>query len=322
MKRKRPGTEQDRRNRYQRNQRKKKAPAGPAKHAAKKLPERRAMIAAARRRIGTALPKLAKRPARWSRGLDRAANRVLERAHPVLVRSGEWSRRRAKSAAIWVGPKVRPLAARFFRAIAVGERWLRRGCTATVRGATRASAIVTPQRAIGVVIVAAGAGLVASQFLDYRGVEIGQAGYAGLPSVAQPPAVDIKTAGEAHSYLLVPLGLFAALLGLLAASRDRRRLGLTVAGLGLVAVAVILLVDLPNGLDAGAQTSRFAGATAVLEDGFYAELAAAAGLVVAGLLYYARPCRIRISSSGRAASARRRRPRRRASSQARVARSA
>jgi hypothetical protein len=280
------------------------------------------MIAAARGRIGPAFAKLAKRPARWSRGLDRAVNRGLERAYPVLLRSGRWSQIRARQAAAWAGPRARPVSARFFRALAAGERWLRRGCAATLRGATRASAIVTPQRAIGVVIAAAGAGLIASQFLDYRGVEIGQAAYAGLPDVARPPTVDVRTAGEAHSYLLVPLGLLAGLLGLLAAAKDRRRLGLTVAGLGLLAVATILLVDLPSGLDAGAQTSRFAGAKAVLEDGFYAELAAAAALVLAGLLYYARPCRIRISSSGRAASARRRRPRRRASSRARVARSA
>ena len=83
---------------------------------------------------------------------------------------------------------------------------------------------------------------------------------------------------------------------------------------------MILLVDLPAGLDEGAQTSRFAGATAVLDDGFYAELAAAAGLVIGGLLYYARPCRIRINLSGRAASARRRRRRRRDSSRRRAAR--
>jgi len=164
--------------------------------------------------------------------------------------------------------------------------------------------------------------LIASQFIDYRAVEIGQPGYADLPGAAPPPTEDVKTAGEAHAYLLVPLGGLAIMLGLLAAGRTRRRLGLAVAGLGLVAVATILLVDLPNGLDAGAQTSRYAGATAVLEDGFYAELAAAAGLLLAGLLYYARPCRIRISLSGRAASGRRRRPRRRASSRARVARRA
>lgn len=279
------------------------------------------MIAAARGRIGPALAKLARRPARWSRGLDRAADRVLERTHPVLLRSAHRSRARARSALAWAGPRVRPVAGRFFRAVAFGERLLRRGCAAAARGATRASAILTPQRALGIVIAGASAGLIASQFLDYRAVEIGQAAYAGLPD-ARPPTIGVETAGAAHSYLLVPLGSIAVLVGLLAVVRDRRRLGLTAAGLGLLAVALILLVDLPNGLDAGAQTSRFAGATAVLEDGFYAELATAAGLVVAGLLYYARPCRIRISSSGRAASARRRRSRRRASSRARVARSA
>jgi hypothetical protein len=217
---------------------------------------------------------------------------------------------------------VRPVASRFFRALAGGERWARRACAAAIRGATRLSAVLTPQRTLGLVIAATAAILVASQFVDYRAVEIGQPGYANLPAAAPPPTEDVKTAGEAHAYLLVPLGVLAGVLGLLAAARARRRLGLAVAGLGLAAVATILLVDLPNGLDAGAQTSRFAGATAVLEDGFYAELAAAAGLLVAGLLYYARPCRIRISSSGRAASARRRRPRRRASSRAKVARSA
>jgi hypothetical protein len=280
------------------------------------------MIAAARGRIGPALTKLAKRPARWSRSVDRAANRGLERTHPVLLGGVRWGQTRAKALAAWAAPRLRPLAAHFFRAVATGERWVRRALALTVRGATRASAVVTPQRAIGLVIAAAGVCLVASQFVDYRGVEIGQPGYAGLPEAARPPTVDVKTAGEAHSFVLVPLGALAALLGLLGAARDRRRLGLAVTGLGLLAVALVLLVDLPNGLDAGAQSSRFAGAKAVLEDGFYAELAAAAGLVLAGLLYYARPCRIRISSSGRAASARRRRPRRRASSRARVARSA
>jgi hypothetical protein len=217
---------------------------------------------------------------------------------------------------------LRPVGAVLFRGIARGETWLRRGCAAATRIATRVSAVVTPRRAIGTVIVAAGACLIASQFLDYRAVEIGQPGYAGLTSVASPPTVDIKTAGDAHSYLLAPLGLIAIMLGTLGAARDRRRLGLTVAVLGLIAIAVIVLVDLPDGLDAGAQTSRFAGAKAVLEDGFYAELAAAAGLVLAGLLYYARPCRIRTNLSGRAASARRRRPRRQGSSPARVARRA
>ena len=280
------------------------------------------MIAARRRRLGPVFLKLAKRPARWSRAVDRAANRGLERAHPVLVRGAHRSRTLAKRAGTAAAPVLRPAGAVLFGGIARGERWARATGAAAVRGATRASALVTPRRAIAAVIVAAAACLVASQFLDYRAVEIGQPGYAGLASVASPPTEDVRSAGEAHSYLLVPLGLIAVALGVLGAVRDRRRLGLMVAALGLIAIAVILLVDLPDGLDEGAQTSRFAGAEAVLEDGFYAELAAAAGLVLAGLLYYARPCRIRTNSSGRAASARRRRPRRRASSPARVARRA
>jgi hypothetical protein len=259
---------------------------------------------------------------RWSRGVDRAVNRGLERAHPVLVRGERQARAALRRAGVWVGPRLRPVAVGSLRGIALGERWLRRGCATAARLATRASTVLTPQRAIGAAIVIAGAGLVASQFVDYRAIEIGQPGYAGLGGVARPPTVDVETAGQAHAYLLVPLGLVAAALGLLASIRDRRRLGVLVAVLGLIALAAILAIDLPSGLDEGAESSRFAGATAVLEDGFYAELAAAAGLVVAGLLYYARPCRIRINSSGRAASARRRRPRRRASSRARVARRA
>ncbi len=46
---------------------------------------------------------------------------------------------------------------------------------------------------------------------------------------------------------------------------ERRGLGRVVVGLGLLSIAVILLVDLPAGLDDGAQASRFSGATAVLE---------------------------------------------------------
>jgi hypothetical protein len=281
------------------------------------------MIAASRRRAGSPAKAVRAVAAKWTWRVDRLANRGLERAYPplhgVLARLLAGRRR----AAVFAGPPLRRTAAALFRLLAAGERLLRRLAAAAARTATAASRVLTPGRAIGLVVLAVGICLVVSQFLDYRGVEVGQPSYAGLPEVAKPPTVDVRTAGDAHSYLLVPLGLLAALLGVLAIVRDRRRrLGLAVAALGLVALAVILLVDLPHGLDAGAQTSRFAGASAVLEDGFYAELAAAGGLVIAGLLYYARPCRIRINSSGRAASARRRRPRRRASSRAKVARSA
>ena len=255
---------------------------------------------------------------RWSRAVDRAGNRALERAHPGVVRVRHYEAR----AWAWLWPRLRPLLALLFRGVAQLERGIRRLCRLLVRLATAASEVVTPARAAAVVLIAAGACLAISQFIDYRAVEVGQPGYAGLPGVAHAPTVQARTAGAAHAYLLVPVGLAAIALGLLALVRERRNLGLLVAGLGLLSIVVILLVDLPTGLDEGSQTSRFAGATAVLEDGFFAELAAAGGMVLAGLLYYARPCRIRTSWSGRAASARRRRPRRQASSRARVARSA
>ena len=213
-----------------------------------------------------------------------------------------------------------PAAALLFRGLARGERRLRRAGGATARGATRASAVVTPRRAICAVTVAAAACLLASQFVDYRAVEVGQPGYAGLPAIAAPPTVAARTAGQAHSYLLVPIALLAAVLAVLALRPRRRGLAGVVVLLGLASLAIVLLVDRPAGLDAGSQASRFAGAHAVLDDGFYAELAAAAGLVLGGLLYYARPCRIRTNLSGRAASALRRRRRRRASSRDRAAR--
>ncbi len=263
---------------------------------------------------------------RRSRQVDRVANRGLERAYPGVVWARHYSLLAARRGWAWIWTWLRPLLALCFKALGRADRAVRRLCALLVRAATAASRVVTPARAAAFVLVAAGVCLVVSQFIDYRAVEIGQPGYARLPDaandVAKVPVTDVRTAGDAHAYLLVLLGAAAVVLGLLALVRDRRRLGLSVAALGLVALAVILLVDLPHGLDEGAQTSRFSGATAVLEDGFFAELAAAGGMVLAGLLYYARPCLIRISSSGRAASARRRRPRPRASSQARVARSA
>jgi len=277
------------------------------------------MIAARRRRASSLVERLHKR----SRQLDRIGNRGLERAYPAARR---WQRRSAKAGLrvwAWLWQRLRPLLGIFFRAVAALERSVRWVGSLLVRVATAVSAFVTPGRAAATVLIATGACLVVSQFIDYRAVEIGQPGYAGLGDVAAAaPTVEARTAGAAHAYLLVPVGLLAIALGALALRREAKRLGLLVATLGLLSLAVILLVDLPQGLDEGAQTSRFAGASAVLQDGFFAELAAAGGMVLAGLLYYARPCRIRINLSGRAASARRRRPRRRASSRGRVARSA
>jgi len=259
--------------------------------------------------------------------LDRAADRQLQRAWPPLARLG----RRAKAGGRAAGRRLRPLGALLFRGLAVLERRLLRLAGRARRAATGASAVLTPHRAICFAALAAAACLLVAQFVEYRAVEVGQGGYAGLAAGA--PTVGAETAGQAHAYLLAPVALLAAALaGWALLDERRRRLGRIVFALGLLALAVALLVDLPAGLDSGAEAARFSGAEAILLDGFYAEIAAAAGLMLTGLLlvaapkaaarYYARPCRTRTSSFARVASALRRRRRRRASSRARGARRA
>jgi hypothetical protein len=273
------------------------------------------MIAAVRRRIGAVLAAAAK----GTRRVDSAAAKRIEELRPVLVRrltelrKGTARLRRAAS------KRLRPGGVLVLRFFARGERLLRRVAAALTRGATRTSGAITPQRAVCGVVLASAICLVVSQFVSYRSVEIGQPGYAGL-SAAAPPTVGAQTPVDAHSFVLIPIALLAAAAAVLALRPERRGLGRVVVALGLLSIAMILLVDLPAGLDEGAQASRFAGATAVLDNGFYAQLAAAAGLVLGGLLYYARPCRIRINLSGRAASGRRRRRRRQGSSPGRAAR--
>jgi hypothetical protein len=262
----------------------KKALAGPAKptakkRTAKKKPERRAMIAATRRRIRTAGKRL--------RGvgpglvanthkLDRAVNRQLARAWPAIARGG----RMAKSAA----GRLRPAAVLLYRLMARIERALLRGAALAGRAAARASAVLTPQRAICLTIIGSAICLIVSQFVDYRAVEIGQEGYAGLPA-ASAPTRGSERAGEAHAFALIPLAVLAIGLALAALRNERRHgLGRIVFALGLLSLAVILLIDLPAGLDVGAEASRFSGAEAVLYDGFYAQIAAAAGLMLGGAL--------------------------------------
>lgn len=304
----------------------KKALAGPAKRTAKKKPERRAMIAAVRRRRLIVRVRLETA----TRRLDRRVNRILVGVWPRVARAAgriqattvRWARRASR--------RLRPAGVLLFRGLSAIEKRLLRTAGRTKRAATRASAVLTPERAICLTILASAACLVASQFVDYRAVQIGQPGYAGLPA-ATPPTVAAETAGQAHSYLLVPVALIAAALALLVLRNGRRRgLGRIVFLLGLLSLAVVLLIDLPAGLDASTQASRFSGAKAVLYDGFYAQIAAAAGLMLGGALlvvapraaarYHARPCRTRTNSFARAVSGLRRRRPRRASSRGKGAR--
>jgi hypothetical protein len=296
-----------------RDRRMKKALAGPAKPAARKKPKRRAMIATVGRRISA----VAAAVAGWERRIEQKLERRLG---PPLRR---WGRRLGTVGRRWsgriesvfarlgrlIGRRLRPIAAFAFRILSAIDKRVRRAGAWTARAATGASAVLTPERGAAAVVVAAAACLVVSQFVDYRAVEIGQPGYEGLPAAANAPTVAVRSAGSAHAYLLIPLAIVAACLAVLATRPRRRRLGPVVFGLGLIAVAVILLIDLPAGLDAGSQKAMFAGATAVLDNGFYAELVASAVIALGGLLLAPDPQRrVRKSSLGRTQGGRRSAP--------------
>jgi hypothetical protein len=284
-----------------------------------------------------------------SRRLDRRADRLLRRAEPVLLALARgarrvwerWTRRlkrvgRPVYAFVgrllsWCGRRLRPVAVLLLRALGLADRLVRRLAAWVTLRSTRASAVLTPQRSTAGVIVASAVCLIAAQFVDYRGVEVGQPGYAGLPGAANAPRVGLETPIDAHSFLMFPIALAAIALGVLAARRARPAgLGRTIFLLGAASALLVLLIDRPAGLDVSGQSIRFAGAEAVLTEGFYAQLAAAAGMMLGGALlvlapkaaarYHARPCRTRINWSERVASGLRRRRRRRASSRGRGAR--
>jgi len=301
------------------------------------------MIAAARRRVRAAhkrlrgalighSPKNAPQAlVRLSRRVDRGANRALEWAYPRLARVGARGRALGRRWGARAARRLRPGVVLLFRGLFWLEKRLLRARDLGARAATRTSAVLTPERAVCLAILAAAACLGVAQFTEYRAVELGQPGYAGLPGGAAAPTAAAETAGSAHAYLLLPLAAAAALLALVALRNGARRgLGRLVFALGAISLAVALAVDLPAGLDAAAEEARFSGARAVLEDGFYAEIAAAVGLMIGGALlvvapkaaarYHARPCRTRTNLLGRAASALKRRSRRRGSSRARGAR--
>lgn len=330
-----------------RDRRKKKALSGPPKPAKKQRAKRRGIVAASKRRRRGKSPGATL--VRWTRRLDREIDRLMRAAEAPLLaasrdarrRRGRWAKRlgrvarpvylRAGRALRWCGRRLRPLAIAALRGLALLDRGARRGAGAAARASTRASAGLTPQRGIAATIVASSGCLIAAQFVTYRGVEVGEPGYAGLPGFADAPLVAPQTPIDAHSIALIPVALLAAGLAVVAARRRRPGLGRPIFLLGVACLAVVLLIDRPTGLDASAQAARFSGAEAVLSDGYYAQIAAAVGLMLGGALlvaapkatarYHARPCRTRINLYARAASALRRRPRRPASSPAKGARS-
>jgi hypothetical protein len=149
---------------------------------------------------------------------------------------------------------------------------------------------VTPRSTVAFVGVAASVGLGVSQFFHYHGVAVDAPDYAGeIGAIAPVPMTDLKTAGSAHLWILLPVAALAAVL-MVAAYRGRPRLAGGVAACGLVGLAVAIAVDLPQGLEVGRPGLAFTGTEAKLLQGFWAEVACSAVLILCGglLAHYSR----------------------------------
>jgi hypothetical protein len=164
-------------------------------------------------------------------------------------------------AVVWVFDAVLDT---FDRALELGDRWL------------------TPERALVGVIIGAAACLGVSQFVAYRGVEVGQPQYVDVSTVAPAPQTDRIDAGAAHAYVLLPLAAAAVVIAVVALVTRRWRLARLVSLIGIFGIAISLAIDLPKGLDAGTAGRAFEGSNATLTEGFYAQLAASAAMVLCG----------------------------------------
>jgi hypothetical protein len=170
---------------------------------------------------------------------------------------------------------------------------------------------VNPRSTVAFVGVCAAVGLGVSQFFDYHGVAVDAPDYAGeIGSIAPVPITDRETAGSAHLWVLLPIAALAAVL-MIAAYRGRPRLAGAVAACGLVGLAVAIAVDLPQGLEVGRAGLAFTGTEARLLEGFWAEVACSAVLILCGglLAHYSRGVtRERRWRRGRPGGAKRRSP--------------
>jgi hypothetical protein len=143
---------------------------------------------------------------------------------------------------------------------------------------------VTPVNVLTFVALGSAVALAVSQFIDYKGIAVGEPLYQDeAANVAPVPLTDVEKAGSAHLYLGIPLAVAAAVM-IVITRRGRWRFGRVVALIGLAGIALTVLIDRPEALDAGAVADAYAGSETKLLDGYYAQLVASIGLLVFGPL--------------------------------------
>jgi hypothetical protein len=239
-----------------------------------------------RKRAGDRVQELTERTRREGRELSRRRRAETRKLRPVFAPVGRfaaWIAPLITGALMFMIKLIAALIALLAELGAVAAGW------ATERGRALGGAVargterhVTPLSTVAFVGIAAAIGLFVSQFFDYHGVAVDAPNYAGeVGNVATTPIVGTETAGSAHLWVLIPVAV-AAIVLIAGAYRGDRRLAGAVAVCGVLGLAVALAIDLPQGLDAGRAGLAFSGSQAELLEGFWAEVACSAVLVLCG----------------------------------------
>lgn len=142
---------------------------------------------------------------------------------------------------------------------------------------------VTPARGLTVVALAAAITLGASQFSDYRAVEIGAPSYSGVENVASAPELGRTSPRSAHGVTVLAIAI-AALFVTAFAVGGRWRLARLLTVFGVAVILISLLVDARQGLREGLAATTYEGAQATLLGGFWAQLCSGVTLAVSGPL--------------------------------------
>jgi len=142
---------------------------------------------------------------------------------------------------------------------------------------------VTPARGLAVVALAATITLGASQFGNYRAVEVGKPAYTKVEDVAQAPQVAKAMPRSAHGIWVFAIAVASLLVTVFAVWRNYR-LARLLLFLGLAVVAITVLTDRPEGLRLGTVGEAYAGAQAVLLGPFWVQLFSGATLAIVGPL--------------------------------------
>src|SRR3954447_15255195 len=247
-----------------------------------------------RKRPRDRVQELTERTRQEGRELSRRRRAETRKLRPVfapVTRFAGWIAPYITGALMFIVKLFAALIALIAEVGAVAGSWLVRQTRASAAPpASAAQRHVTPRSTVALVGIAAAVGLGVAQFFDFHGVAVDAPEYAGeIGNTAPAPIVGTATAGSAHLWVLIPVAV-AAIVLIVGAYRGEPRLAGAVVLCGLLGLAVSLAIDLPQGLDAGRAGLAFSGSDAVLLQGFWAEVACSAVLMLCGglLAHYSR----------------------------------